>query len=388
MAFDLQKLAYLMHLYCDNREQCIYGNMGDIKVFFRYFSNDTTIAVRVFASPDDVVIARNNIAEFSSSHTGFTFIRIWEYRTTAVFTMPDGINEEAVSNELTAFVKFAADNAFVSRCSTCGSKDETRLYNFNHEGLCLCEGCSQLCGRDVEVTNALRDRRKPKYKKAVIAAVAVAVIVFLFQWYAGTSSDPLVSNFISGFTGTALSVFAVKKFAGRATKGIAAFSIILVIIATLAGDFLATVDMFTKFNKKQYEDSKFIVDYYESDMNDDEAFEYYISHPDKAQKISELFYMSDDELEKSYLYHKQITDNQTRKDVIRNFVSLIRSEYGDRTRDDFIELMWGGTAFIIVFGIFFWRIVVKTDGGRYSVKPLELDPFNAYKEIAMNGKNE
>lgn len=383
MSFDISKLAYLMHLYCDNKEQCIYGTMGELKVYFKYFSNDTTIAVRLFASCEDVVSAREGYTQYSAVHPDFTFIRVWENRTTALFTMPDGINEQSVSNELTSFVKFAADNGFVTQCSTCGSKAQTRLFLFDHEGLCLCEGCSELCIKDVDVTNTLRDRRKPKYLKAVIAAFAVAAVLFLYQWQTAGSSDPLVTNLISGFSGTALSVFMIKKFGGKATKGIAILSIALVALMSVLGSFFWHVDYFTDFNKKQYKDSKFIVDYYESNMDEDEVYDFYMSNPEKSDVISSLFYMSDKELEESYIYNKQITDNQTKTAVIKNFNRLITSEYGDKMRSNFYEYIWGGIAMALLFGVLFWRLVLKTDGGRHKIKPLELDPFNLYEQLMV-----
>ena len=50
MSFDISKLAYLMHLYCDNKEQCIYGTMGELKVYFKYFSTVSMMPSKTFAS--------------------------------------------------------------------------------------------------------------------------------------------------------------------------------------------------------------------------------------------------------------------------------------------------------------------------------------------------
>ncbi len=386
MSIDINKLASLMRLNVTPEKTALYGTIGGYNTYLMYFKGDMSFAVRIYANHNDKSL-REALYEFSRSREQYSFVRMWEGRVTAIFTLYDTDTEETAQQKLTELYSFVASLGFAPCCSTCGGNRPARLYGFTNDGLNLCEDCEKIVAADVTNANAVRDLQKPKIKKALPGMLIGAASTFLFARYTGGKSPYLVSGGIDAVTGIMIAVIIIKALAVKTSIKTAAVSAALCLIAYVAGNVMWHADYFAKFNKDHAAEQQYIIDYCDAEKAGENPYQDAIVKGDNdlISKYKGMHHLTPEEREDYYKAAVRIVEHQTTKSCVKDFYKLMYSDYGDKMRKGFMMLNLGGILGVVIGLAIFWRLALKVDSAKYKLVALPTVTLNPYDIIMSNG---
>ena len=387
MSIDLNKLGSLLGLEISAKEHKLYGSRVGYNMSIRYFSNDLTFMVRIYAAVLDKSV-RGALTEFGRSRKGYTFIRAWDNRVTAMLTIDRRDTEEAVAGEINAFLELVSSMGFYPCCSTCGRSLPARLYSLSSDDCNLCDDCTALVKEDVDRVNSFFSMQSPSTSKVLIACLIAGILTFIYSFNTSGTIPAVWNGALETGVGVLLACFFIKKLAGKSNKLSAVLSILFCIVFAFAGTVGWFADFFADFNRDNAADVQYVIDYYEQKQQDYSPYAtaLHSGDYDLASKYYSLEELSDKELKEKYDYNKLITDNQTLMKCAVNFPSLMFSEYGEKMVNGFWKIIIGDIIGAVVIGILIWRKILSMDGLRYKLEPLPLNTVNTY-DMFMGGNN-
>ena len=387
MSLDTARLASVMGLEIDQAKLQIYGVKNGINVHMRYFKNDMTFAIRAFAGSGDKAL-RKSLAAFGAAHLGFSFLRIWPNRISAMFTAADTDNEDMVAAELNEFFAFVSSLGATPCCSTCAENKPAALYDFKSDSLNLCDDCAALVNNDITRINSLRAAHSVKVTGCLPALIASAGAVFLSAYYTSGSAPTLISGVLDGLLGVILAVILTKLLGKKINLAVALISLVLCFAAFFAGTVGWHANYFAKFNKDNAEKQQYIVDYYEELQNGGNPYGDAIAGTDSdlISKYKYLHHCDEDELEHHYMAAKRIIDHQTTSSCVRDFQDLMFSDYGDKMRTGFFKLLFGSAVGLLLGFMIFWKMLLKIDRSGFTLVRLPMATFNPY-DVFMGNNN-
>ncbi|MBQ6675434.1 MAG: hypothetical protein IJM75_04825 [Ruminococcus sp.] len=388
MSIDLNKLGSLLGLEISAKEHKLYGSRGGFNMSIRYFSNDLTFMVRIYAAVLDKSV-RGALTEFGRSRKGYTFIRAWDNRVTAMLTIDRRDTEEAVAGEINAFLELVSSLGFYPCCSMCGENKPVKMYSLLFDDCNTCDDCTAVLRYDVDKSNTLLSSQRSSLLRALPGCLIAALLSFLYAFWSAGAIPAVWNGALDSGTGVILSVFFIKKFtASKTSAATAVMSVLICIVAAWAGTVMWFCDYFADFNRDNAESQQVIVTYYEEVQrgNDPYATAYHGGDVDIAMQYAYLDDMSQKDLDKSYTAAKRIIDNQTTTDCLLHFPDLMFSQYGEKMVDGFYKLIIGNIVGAVIIGALLWRRVLSMDKLRYKLVPLPMNTVNPY-DMFMGGNN-
>lgn len=367
MKFSWEQVGVLTGLKYNKKRYELWGTIRQYQIYLRWFPNDMTFTVRLFAkSPSDKDM-RGILADWNQSHSGFTFMRAWDNRITAMLTLGDEQTVEYAAAEILALAELAEEQGLIPCCGCCGAETEAKLYSLDNDGVCICDECGALVSSDVEKANRLFADHKPKLTGAVAGCIIGAVAAFALRIWLSEDLLSGWSEIIYDFFGVCISIFLVKKLGKRATKGIAVLSTALCVFAAVFGVIFQHASYFADFNREQEKNAEHIIEYCETVELGENPFELFYDRTDMTDTISWMYSLDETELSEWYDSAQIIKEHQTTFSCIRSFPKLINSNYGDKMREDFYSLLIIGIFFAVFDGFLFWRIALPVDNARHKL---------------------
>ena len=388
MSMDLNKLASIMELNVSDNKISIYGTKNGFNTLMMYFKGDNTFALRIYANTQDKS-KRTALYDFAASHASFTFVRMWEGRVTANVTLSDNDTEESAAAQLTEFFELLGSLGFAPCCSTCGGNKPARLYDFMKDGINLCEDCEGIVDADVEKSNALHDAQKPRLKKALPGLLIGAVFTYIFTRYTNGKSPAVLSGAMDSFLGIMITVLAVKLSAAKTGVKTAVVSAVLCFAAYFAGNVAWHANYFADFNRKNIGQQQYVIDYCEAVDAGENPYQQALDSGDEdlIGKYRYLHHLSQEDRDDLLRRVERMNDHQTTLSCVKDFKSLMFSDYGDKMRKDFYLLFLGSFVGIGPGCLLFWRLALKGDKARYALIPLPTVTTNPYDVIIGNNTN-
>ena len=387
MGLDIARLASVTGLEVSTKKHEIYGDKSGYRIYIRYFSNDLTLMLRVYAA-GGVPAFRSELNTFSQAHKGLTFARAWDNRVTAMLTIDKSDNEEAAAAEIDAFVGFIAAHGLMPCCSMCGGNKPTRLYEMTIDNANLCDECAGVLTNDISKANGLFALQRPNMLRALFACLIAGVLTFIYSHYTSGDVPEVWGGMIGSSVGVILSVFFVKKLVGKSSIAVALMSVIICILAAMLGTVSWFCSFFADFNRDNAEGQQYIIDYCEkvNEGFDPYAEAYHSGNIELAGKYASLDGVSDKKLDEYYKGAKRIVDHRSYTECFKDFRALMFTSYGDKVRNGFYRLLVGDIAGAVLIGIILWRRVLGMDKFKYKLTPLPRGTVNPYDMIVGNNQ--
>ena len=382
MSINTATLAQLTSLTQAQSKRTIFGVKNGYNTTVMYFRRDNALAIRIFANCSDKS-ARDELYSFSQANEKYSFVRMWDGRVTAMLSLDDNDTEGSAAVMLGHLYDLLSGLGFEPCCSTCGEHKPAKLFAFAHDCVNLCPECEVLVNADVDKTNSLLNRHKPKVIAALPALLIAAFVVFISARYAAGSSRGYFIASADGLFG--ISIASIIMYTQRIKPCIITIvlNIILCFVGYAAGNTVWHAEFFADFNKEHAAEQQYIFEYCDSENNGGNPYNDALVEGDTELigKYKYLHHCTPDEREQHYKAAKRIIDHQTTWSCIKDFKELMFSDYGDNMRSTFMGLNGRALCILLITGVLFWGYVMKIGFSKYSLVPLSSQYIRSMSDI-------